>query len=165
MGLKERLYKIDSVDSEAIPIDWEGFSKAAEHLGQGFVIANLHQGLRVGEVRDGAILWIDGGDAGDPTLVDRFVSGICLFNDRRELRFWRDGDSMLGRERHDGIGPTTSYVDTGMALRGVVAKPLLSSFPVKAEDTLGIKTRNYISDNATGQSGYFDSRFVQIIRL
>jgi hypothetical protein len=165
MGLKDKLYRIESVDSEAKPIVWEGFPMAAERLGQGYLIAYLHPGSRVGEVRDGAILWLDSGPADELSLDDRFLSGICLFNESRELRYWRDDDRLIGRERRDGMGTATSFIDAGMVLRGAVAESLLSIFQVNKEQLLGIKTRNYISDNETGQSGYFDSRFVQIIRL
>lgn len=165
MGLKDRLYRIDAIPSKAVAIHWEGFENAAARLGQGLVIAYLYQGLKVGAVRDGTIAWLDASGADGPSPDERFVSGISLFNENFELRYWRDGGHIVGRERQDGTGPKASYVDAGMALRGVVAENLLSSYSVKPGETLGIQTRNYISENQTGQSGYFDSRFVQIIKL
>ncbi len=165
MGLKDKLYSIASVPSDARSIPWDGFLHAAKTIGNGYVIANFHYGVSVGEIRDGVIQWLDRGHEDQQDIDESFISGISFFNEIMELRYWRDGQLLMGRERRDDNGNTISYVDTKMLLRGEVAKQLLSSFEAKTGKTLFIQTRNYITENTIGQSGYFDSRYVKIIKL
>jgi hypothetical protein len=165
MGLKDKLYTLSSVPSDARTIPWDGFLHAAKTIGNGYVIANFHYGVSVGEIREGAIQWLDRGHEDQQDIEESFISGISFFNEIMELRYWRNGQLLMGRERRDDSGIKISYIDADMVLRGVVAEKLLPSFQVKSGKTLYIKTRNYISESQIGQSGYFDSRYVKMIKL
>lgn len=108
-----------------------------------------------------------------------------LFDEEKELHLWRSNGILKGRIRIDSTGDDTEFVTANPILNGsnftqpknenyLIAwedkgtrfqLPYLEEFQAlieNKENRLALVTRNYIDYSPVGQSGYIDSRFVNL---
>lgn len=164
------IYSVQSIKSSCENIEWKDWPTALQGFTEGsWVLATLHYGVFAGRVSKGTIEWLpDYGTtkAGMPENENGFpevkqVVELRIFNTNKEVFFWREEASLKGRLRQDGIGSELQrYTETEMAVRGVVAKKLFTTFNTKDDTHIFLVTRNYIMPNAIQQMGYVDCRFV-----
>lgn len=171
------LYDIKTIPSVCKSHNWQGWAEALQHFAtasQGWVVATLHYGVFVGTVSNGKIDWLpDYGIKGEAITgklqiqADGFpdenqIAEIRLFDKNKELYFWRNGNTLQGRLRHDGAGDDeVMYTEANLYTRGVVSRKLFQPLGTKENEHIFIVTRNYIGPNAIHQAGYVDCRFVE----
>lgn len=171
------IYKIEKTTSISKSHTWQGWAEALQHFAtnsNAWIVATLHYGVFVGKVNNGKIEWLtddgkeDAAATGLPRLhADGFpdenqIAELRIFDANKEVYFWKDGNELRGRIRQDGAeGNDVSYTQTNLYTRGVVARKLFDDLNTKAGVPIYINTRNYIGQNAIGQSGYVDCRFVE----
>lgn len=168
----QSIYPIKKEKSISTTLEWKGWPEALNGFdNKAWVLATLHYGVFVGEVVNGKIEWkkdFDDVPASLPQLEEkgfpdaRQISELRIFDTHKEAYFWKDGSELLGRLRKDGAeGDEVIYTETNLYSRGVVSRKLFDVLKTKKEEPIYIITRNYIGQNAIGQAGYVDCRFVE----
>lgn len=148
----------------------------ARFVGEGKIAAWLDYAICFGFWRNGN--WTL---AEEIAIKPVFLERLRVFNDKEELHVWRESEGIFAwRLRQDeGTGAEVGCVEARTLLWGQVAaangefsllrdagRNLQLKVPQLASEgkQLYLKTRNYIGYNdKTGQAGYVDSRFVDIV--
>ena len=171
----QSIYNIQKVKSTHHSLVWKGWPEALKGFDtEAWVIATLHYGVFVGKLDKETILWLADAkeekthNAGKPEIDDtgfpdaHQIVELRIFDAQKEAYYWKDGSELKGRLRQDGAeGDDVSYTETNLYTRGVVARKLFDDLNTKDGVPLYITTRNYIGQNAIGQTGYVDCRFVE----
>ncbi|MDZ4711297.1 MAG: CRISPR-associated protein Csx19 [bacterium] len=147
----------------------------------GFVIVYLDYKVLIRKVEKGAIVF----RSDEETFEPKFVQKLRMFNDKKEIFFWRTERGWKARLRVDGEGGemvnaveanqvlfgTTGTINDGfITLREDRGTEIELPFEINnfsddykkdKSNRVKIKTINYIDHNELGQAGYVDSRFVK----
>lgn len=139
----------------------------------GFLVAYLDYCVVMGYYRGGELILPE-----SVTLQEKFLQRLRLFNEKRELYVWRDGESLKARLRVDGDGDDIDVVDACQVLWGTRSTPvgqftelneergtrlLVPLRDIRVDDKkrrVFIKTRNYIGYHKNCLATYMDCRFL-----
>ncbi|HHY79109.1 MAG TPA: TIGR03984 family CRISPR-associated protein [Thermoanaerobacter sp.] len=142
---------------------------------EGYIVAYLDYKVIIGRVNKNNLKFYN-----DETFDPKFIVKMRVFNKDKELLLWRQDECKFkGRIRLDNEGDIIQHlVEADQILSGnpqsindewtmlkdargtEIYIPYLHNPKHFIDDSLAIKTRNYVTYNEIGQAGYTDCRFV-----
>lgn len=156
--------------------------RKVQSMKSGTIVCWLDHKILFGRITDSqAVFW---GDEKLATLSE-YIIRLRAFHETTEFYLWRNRQGGFDcRERTDGEGESTDFVDARQLVLGtrsedlpdgfmrvtekrgtdfVIPAELLGGHPLdERKHRLVLHTRNYLGENIIGQSGFVDSRFVKI---
>lgn len=137
-----------------------------EWLEDGTIILWTHASISVGSVQSKTIEWHSGQSFAELNWAHHLVE-LRAFNKRQEWRLWVSEEGIRGRklmdERVTLESGSAKALDVELKLRGNIAS-VAQQFIFQDSQTLFLKTRNYLAQNAAKMTGYQDVRFVELIQ-
>ena len=177
------IYNIKEVKSsagKAIPIEGSHIpSRIVEEIKDGFIICWFYNEVVLGRIANGQVKYYP--DDNKSYDYSRYLVSLRVFNEDKELFIWRDNDKFKYRIISDQGEVAVECIDAKQVVSGTESENLGESWykisekkgtrfivPLNTSDLnnhkrLFLVTRNYIKTDEIGQTGYKDSRFVDLI--